>query len=293
MRSITVVVLARLTEILVDFYKLRQTMLLLFTSLISYLIAAGPHFSPRTLVVLGVAVFLTVAGSTGLNMYLEKDIDALMTRTAKRVLPSRKLKENEALLASLVPLGIGIALAFSLGKYVGVAGVMGALVYLLGYTLILKRRTWLSPLVGGIAGGAPAFGGHLAHQGADLSMALFLLALVALWSSLHIWFISSFYLEDYIRARVPMLPVVKGVRSVGPASLLVTILLLLLFYLAFARKLIEEWVYKGLLTLWSPLILVELLYTLKPGRTLARLAYKYLSPCLGLSFLLMLLSKLS
>lgn len=281
-----------LADLLIDFYKLRQTLLLLLTSVLSYLIAADSSFSLRTLLLLSLAVFLAVAGSTGLNMYLDRDVDAVMPRTARRLLPSRRLTRDEALLASFVPLGVGIALAFSIGVYVGLAGVLGSLIYLLCYTVILKRRTWLSPLVGGVAGGAPAFGGYMAHPGADLVVALFLLALVALWSSLHIWFISSFYLEDYVRARIPMLPVVRGPRSVGLASLGVTVVLLLSFYLVSVRGALEEWVFKGLLALWSPLLLIETLYSLNPSRGLARVAYKYLSPCLGLSFILLLLGRL-
>ena len=68
-------------------------------------------------------------------------------------------------------------------------------------------------LIGGIAGGAPAFGGYMAYPEASIIDALFFMLIVSLWATIHIWFISTYYKEDYVKARIPMLPVVKGEKT--------------------------------------------------------------------------------
>lgn len=206
-----------------DLIKLKQTALLVFTGIMSYAEAAGtPRVDIALLVFL--SMFLCVAGSTGMNMVLDADIDAKMFRTKHRPIPGNRVGREEATLVSLTLLLVGLALGLLVNIYVAIAGLLGFLIDIFLYTVLLKRKNPASVVFGGFAGGMPALGGWAAATGGFGLGGLVLMLLVAVWSSLHIWTLAVKYVDDYRRAGIPMLPVVVGERKAIIYSIVVALI---------------------------------------------------------------------
>lgn len=233
--------LNRLFAVLMDLFKPVQTFFLVLSGVISYVVSSKGSIDWRIFILLVSSLYLTVAGTTGLNMYLDKDIDSVMERTKNRALPSGKLDGKEAIIASSLTLSLGLLLSFFINLRVLIAGSIGAIIDLVIYTYLLKKRTPLSVVFGSIAGGMPGLGGWLANPGSTLTGGLLIASLIALWSLNHIWFIASYYSEDYLRARVPMLPVVANEKIVEASSWGVSFLLFLISVAMWFTGLLEFW----------------------------------------------------
>ena len=201
-----------------ELIKSKQTFLLLYTTFFAYLITAWTSgFSLPIFLWVNVGVFFAVSGSTLLNMYIDRDIDALMERTKDRALPSGKIPPITVLRHGIFFTIAGIAFV---GVFVNtltmVIVFLGAFFDVIIYSLWLKRRTRYSIIFGGIAGGLPALAGQTAASGSinlsGLLMALFVLC----WIPLHILTLAILpkNLEGYRNARVPMWPVVNEGQAV-------------------------------------------------------------------------------
>jgi len=157
------------------------------------------------------------AGSAGaFNCYLDRDIDRLMNRTQDRPLVTGELSDRQALVFAWVLGGASIAwlLAFT-NVLTAALGLAAILLYVVFYTIILKRRTPQNIVWGGIAGCMPVLIGWAAVTG-DLSWPpMILFAIIFLWTPPHYWPLSMKYRSDYKAAGVPMLAVVRGRAQVG------------------------------------------------------------------------------
>jgi protoheme IX farnesyltransferase len=192
--------------------KPRVVSLVVLTGLIGLLIAPG-HLNP----VLGVAAVLCIAVAAGasgaINMWYDRDIDAVMHRTAKRPIPAGLIAPGEAL-------GFGIALAIAsvivmaLATNIVAAGILALSIgfYVFVYTMWLKRRTPQNIVIGGAAGAFPAVIGWAAVTGNVSAMPILLFAIAFLWTPPHFWSLALYACKDYARAGVPMLPVTAGAR---------------------------------------------------------------------------------
>ncbi|WP_233200058.1 heme o synthase [Cryobacterium sp. N22] len=157
------------------------------------------------------------AGSAGaFNCYLDRDIDRLMNRTQGRPLVTGELTDRQALVFAWVLGGISIAWLALFTNWVAAALSLGAiLLYVVFYTMILKRRTAQNIVWGGVAGCMPVLIGWAAVTG-DLSWPPFILFMIIfLWTPPHYWPLSMKYRDDYQAAGVPMLSVVRGRAQVG------------------------------------------------------------------------------
>ena len=285
--------MSKVKSIVVELFKLKQTVLLILTGIFAYLIAAGRDSSLIVLAKLTISMFLTISGTTGFNMVLDRDIDALMFRTRSRPLPDGRLSVSESLFYSTIALMLGLLIACWINTYVLIAGLTGFLIDILLYTYLLKRKTWISVLIGGIAGGAPAFGGYMAYPGASIIDALFFMLIVSLWATIHIWFISTYYKEDYVKARIPMLPVVKGEKSTAIFSLFSLVVIITTYILLFLRKVIGFVTVTTVLMLsLYLLILIHNFYKNYSDKWLARRIYKFLNIYLGLTFVVGFLERI-
>lgn len=205
--------------------KPRVMSLVVFTALVGLLIAPG-HVHP----VLAITAILCIAvggGASGaLNMALEGDIDALMTRTANRPIPRGRVTQSEALV-------FGTTLAFfsvmTLGILVNwVAGGLLAFTiffYVVIYTLWLKRWTAQNIVIGGAAGALPPVVAWAAATGSLSMEPIWLFLITFFWTPPHFWALALFRNDDYARAGVPMLPVVAGPDATRLQILLYTIVL--------------------------------------------------------------------
>ncbi|MGD8604010.1 MAG: protoheme IX farnesyltransferase, partial [Anaerolineales bacterium] len=181
-----------------------QTGLLLFTGLAGYLSAVARPVDWSETWALAGSVFLTVAGSTVLNMVYDRDIDGMMKRTAHRPLPAGKLGWQEALaFGSLLSVG-GIGWALWIDPLYGLIVFSGLAIDVLIYTMWLKRRTAWSVVWGGLAGGMPVLAGRVLAEGRIDLVGIMLSLAILLWIPTHIMTFAIKHAQDYARAGVPV-----------------------------------------------------------------------------------------
>lgn len=204
--------------------KPRIILLLVLVALSAYVASAPRAISLPTLLLLAVAGALSSAGASAVNHYLDLDIDGIMVRTQRRPLPQGIIRPPERALAfGLGLLASGIAVSYILiNPQTAFFILLGAFVYIVVYTLGLKRRHPSNIVIGGLAGSAPALAGSTAAVGTVTLPALLLALLVFLWTPGHFWALSLRNREDYQRARVPMLPAVTGTREAALAIIIST-----------------------------------------------------------------------
>ena len=193
--------------------KPRVITLVVFTGLVGLLLAPGPlHPVLALAAVLCIAVGAGAAGT--INMWYDRDIDAVMRRTAKRPIPSGRIRAGEAL-GFGVTLGIASVIVMGLATNAVAAGLLALsiLFYVFIYTMWLKRRTPQNIVIGGAAGAFPPVIGWAAVTGTVDVMPLLMFAIVFFWTPPHFWALSLYASEDYERAGVPMLPVISGARA--------------------------------------------------------------------------------
>ncbi len=192
--------------------KPRIILLLLLVAASSYVASSPGTVSVSILLVLMLSGALSSAGSSAVNHYLDRDLDAVMERTKRRPLPTGAIKPPERALAfGLALLAAGILSSLLLINSLTAAFVaLGAFIYLVVYTLGLKRRNPSNIVIGGFAGSCPALAGSAAAVNAITLPALLIALLVFLWTPGHFWALGLRNKADYQRARVPMLPAIVG-----------------------------------------------------------------------------------
>ncbi|MEM1944902.1 MAG: heme o synthase [Nitrososphaerota archaeon] len=213
MHSLTATGLLTTAKIYFGLTKPNVWWLLVFTGLAGLVAGAGGIPDPFTAALAVVTITTGSAGSETVSNYLERDIDAVMRRTARRALPRGLVKpEWKALLLGLVLLAVSLATAVFINLQTFVFMLAGMLDYLLVYIIFTKRRSPINIILGGFAGGAPLMAGYAAAAGEATLEAWILASLIVLWIPAHVWSLALRYKEDYMRAGVPMLPVVLSER---------------------------------------------------------------------------------
>jgi heme o synthase len=207
--------------------KPRITFLIVLTAAAGFALASPGRVDYAALCSAMVGIALLSSGIATLNQYMERDLDALMRRTADRPLPSGKLLPWEALLfgAGLTVLA-EIYLAVLVNPLSAVLGLTVIAGYLFAYTP-LKTRTTLSTMVGAFPGAVPPLIGWAAARGSISIEAWVLFAILFLWQFPHFLAIAWMYREDYARAKILMLPVVEPDGRVTAQQIVVYTLLLL------------------------------------------------------------------
>jgi protoheme IX farnesyltransferase len=210
----------------VELLKPRVMSLVVFTGLIGVVIAPG-HIHPLAagLAVLAIALGSGAAGA--INMWYERDLDALMARTCRRPLPQGRVAPDDALGLGVL-LSIFSVMLMSLATNYTAAALLAAaiLFYVFVYTIWLKRRTPQNIVIGGAAGAFPPVIGWAAVTGDVSAVGIALFLLIFLWTPPHFWALSLYRSDDYRRAGVPMLPVVAGPRETKRQMLIYTLVLL-------------------------------------------------------------------
>lgn len=160
--------------------------------------------------------YLSAGGANALNMYIDRDIDALMDRTSGRPLVTGMVSPRECLVFGIT-LGIASTLFFGLLiNWLSAALALGALLfYVVVYTMLLKRRTSQNIVWGGIAGCMPVLIGWSAVKNEVSWAAVILFLVIFFWTPPHYWPLSMKVKDDYARVGVPMLPVVAGNKAVA------------------------------------------------------------------------------
>jgi protoheme IX farnesyltransferase len=190
-----------------------QTGLLLLTGLAGFMSARCPVLNIPTLLALTGSLFLSISGSTVLNMWYDRDIDAVMPRTCNRPLSTGETKSQEALLFGIILSVLGIGWAVYLDPFYGLIVFAGLFFDVVIYTIWLKRRTPWAILWGGISGGMPVLAGRVLGTGQIDWVGITLAAGVLFWIPTHILTFSIRYHEDYQAAGVPTFPKVYGFQK--------------------------------------------------------------------------------
>lgn len=212
-----------------DFLQLmkpRVMSLVVFTALTG-MVCAPAHINP----VLGAVAILCVAvgaGASGaLNMWYDADIDAKMRRTRGRPVPSGKVQGADALALGVI---LSLFSVMLMGMTVNwfAAGLLAFTIvfYAVVYTMWLKRWTAQNIVIGGLAGALPPVIGWAAVTGTAPPNAWLLCAIIFMWTPPHFWALSLYTSEDYAKAGVPMMPVVKGAASTRKQILIYSLLLI-------------------------------------------------------------------
>jgi protoheme IX farnesyltransferase len=205
--------------------KPRVMSLVVFTALVGLAVAPG-SIHPFTAFTALLCIAVGAGASGALNMWYDADIDALMTRTARRPVPRGRVKPGEALafgltlacfavvvLGLLVNLLAAALLAFTVFFYVAI------------YTMWLKRSTPLNIVIGGAAGAFPPMIGWAAVTGSLSLEPVLLFLIIFFWTPPHFWALALYRTQDYMRAGFPMLPVVAGDANTRLQILLYTLVL--------------------------------------------------------------------
>lgn len=193
--------------------KLKQTALLLVTGFCGYLLSRGWPVPPVEGLGMLAGLFLSISGCTALNMVLDRDLDARMGRTAGRPLPAGRLGVGEAALFGGALALAGLTLCFTLDWRFGAVVAAGFAFDLGIYTAGLKRRSPLSIVLGGVAGGMPVLAGRVLAVGRVDPVGLLLAAAVLLWIPAHILTLALRHAADYRAAGVPVWPNHYGSHS--------------------------------------------------------------------------------
>ena len=193
--------------------KPRIMSLVLFTCMVGLLIApTHVSFSVSIMSLLAVAIGSGAAGS--LNMWYESDLDALMSRTCLRPIPSGKIKKIQALFFGLALSIISISLLYYFANLISavlLASTIGF--YFFIYTIWLKRKTPQNIVIGGAAGALPPVIGWTISTGTISIEPLILFLIIFFWTPSHFWALSLYKSSDYKKAKIPMLPIISGIET--------------------------------------------------------------------------------
>ena len=195
---------------MVALLKPRVMSLVVFTALVGLLLAPGT-VHPIIAVVAILCIAIGAGASGAINMWYDRDIDAVMSRTKNRPLPAGRMAPG-------VALGFGVSLSFGSVAVMGLAvnwvaaGLLAFTIffYVIIYTMGLKRRTPQNIVIGGASGAFPPMIGWAAATGEVSLASVILFAIIFLWTPPHFWALALYRRGDYEKAGVPMLPVVSG-----------------------------------------------------------------------------------
>jgi heme o synthase len=205
--------------------KPRVMSLVIFTALVGLAIAPG-HFHPVLAITSLLCISVGAGASGALNMALEGDIDAVMSRTANRPIPRGKITPGEAMAFGLTLSFFSVmTLGILVNWYAGALLAFTIFFYVVIYTMGLKRRTAQNIVIGGAAGSLPPVVAWVAATGSISVEPLLLFLIIFFWTPPHFWALALFRSDDYARAGVPMLPVVAGPDATRLQILLYTIVL--------------------------------------------------------------------
>lgn len=188
--------------------------LLLLTALGGIFVSVDHFPSVEIVGIVLIGGALTASGANAINHYMDRDIDSMMSRTTLRPIPRGAISPTRALIVGVLLNILGFAI-LSIGANIqsAVLAAIASLFYILVYTAWLKRSTSQNIVIGGAAGAMPPLVAAAAVTGGVPMAAVYLFLIIFFWTPPHFWALALLIKDDYARAKVPMLPVVKGERT--------------------------------------------------------------------------------
>ena len=187
--------------------------LVLFTCMVGLLIAPiNVDFTSACISLLAVAIGSGAAGT--LNMWYESDLDALMSRTCLRPIPTGKVKKNQALYFGIVLSALSVSIIYFSANLISAILLASTIAfYFFIYTIWLKRKTPQNIVIGGAAGALPPVIGWTIATGSISVEPIILFLIIFLWTPSHFWALSLYKSSDYKKAKIPMLPIISGTKT--------------------------------------------------------------------------------
>ncbi|MAZ46825.1 MAG: protoheme IX farnesyltransferase [Rickettsiales bacterium] len=227
-------------EDFISLLKPRVMTLAVFTS-VSGLVLSPENLHPFLCILSIFCISLGAGASGAINMWFDRDIDKMMERTKNRPIPSRKIMAGDALgfgiILSLISV---IILGLSVNYFAASLLALSISFYVFIYTIWLKRRTPQNIVIGGAAGAFPPVIGWACATGDVTTFPIILFILIFIWTPPHFWALALYKDTEYSRAKIPMLPVIKGQRKTKQQILIYSLLLFLVslspYYLGFSGK---------------------------------------------------------
>ena len=193
--------------------KPRVMSLVLFTCMVGLLIAPySVDLKTSFISLLAVAIGSGAAGA--LNMWYESDVDALMSRTCLRPIPTGKIKRNQALYFGVILSLLSIAMLYFSANLISAILLASTIsFYFFIYTIWLKRKTPQNIVIGGAAGALPPVIGWTIATGSISIEPIILFLIIFIWTPSHFWALSLYKSGDYRKAKIPMLPIIAGTKT--------------------------------------------------------------------------------
>lgn len=209
----------------IELLKPRVMTLVVFTGIAGIVVAPG-HIHPFLAMVAVLCIAVGAGAAGAVNMWYERDIDAVMQRTKNRPLPQNRVHPDDALTFGAVLTFFSIGLMGIAVNWMAAAILaFASFFYIFVYTIWLKRRTPQNIVIGGAAGAFPPMIGWAAVTGSVTIESLMLFMLIFMWTPPHFWALALYKNEDYKKAGVPMLPVVAGEEATKVQMMVYTLLL--------------------------------------------------------------------
>jgi len=200
--------------------------LVVFTGAAGMWMAPG-HVHPFYQFMTVLCIALGSGAGAALNMWYDRDIDAVMNRTAKRPIPAGRIAADDALALGLMLSVLSVSMLGLTVNMLAAAWLAFAIFfYAVIYTMLLKRTTSQNIVIGGLAGALPALIGWVAVSPAPALMPWLMVAIVFCWTPPHFWALALYRHGDYAKAGVPMLPVTQGIQSTKIHILIYTLLMI-------------------------------------------------------------------
>ncbi|MBT4126205.1 MAG: protoheme IX farnesyltransferase [Chloroflexi bacterium] len=270
--------------------KPRVMSLLLVSAVAGAFLGTGSTPTLEVIIAVLVGGALASGGAASLNMAYESELDQKMGRTKNRPVAEGRISALTAVIFGLV-LNVGsfLVLALMTNVLAALLAIAGTVLYFGLYTVILKRTTTQNIVLGGAAGAVPPLVGYAAAAGTIDLAAWYLFIIIFFWTPPHFWALAIMIKDDYAKANIPMLPVVKGVEHTSIQIMLYTVILSALTILFGVVSDALSWIYMigaALLCIaffWYAYKLIK-----APDRPAATSLYKYSLLFLALFFVLVM-----
>ncbi|MEQ8332420.1 heme o synthase [Nisaea sp.] len=247
-------------RVYVSLLKPRVMSLVVFTGFVGLYLAPG-DLNPGLAAIAVLCIAIGAGASGAINMWYDRDIDAVMSRTRGRPIPTGKVGADEALAFGVILSGMSVMIMGLATNWVAAVLLAGTIsFYVFVYTMWLKRRTPQNIVIGGASGALPPVIGWAAVTGDVTALPLVMFLMIFMWTPPHFWALSLYRAGDYAAAGVPMLPVVSGRPETRKQILIYSLLLVPVTLLPVAFESI------GLLTYGLPAAAFGLVFLLSAWR---------------------------
>ena len=269
--------------------KPRVMSLVIFTCAVGLLMA--PNIIPTKDAIIGIILVSIGAGAAGaLNMWYESDLDALMTRTCLRPIPTGKVNKNQALVFGIaLSIFSVIALDFFANRISASLLLFTILFYVLVYTVWLKRLTPQNIVIGGLAGAMPPLLGWSAVTGTIEPGALILVFIIFAWTPPHFWALAIHRKDEYAKSGVPMLPVTHGEYVTKLHIIFYTGFLVVVSSMPYFVEMSGGFYLAASMVLGAGFLFFSWLLLIKPGPRTAMDTFRYSIVYLSLLFVALLI----